>query len=258
MPHWLDKVIDLLKADTNDLRELARIAGGDPAIFYKGIELQDLEWEDQNIEEMEFSSSDSFLDSLMDGSQINIGVNENIIIQTDELTKLIKNFKRQEERISLVLRLILEHRHAAIAILEQYGLDQAKYATLAIAELLQALRMDAHQKSLFEEESSQISFLNDPPYRRLADDELAKIVQRTFNNIPPSNRSALLFNMAKHLSDFPEVNQFLRSIIEKSRSVFVTVEREQLLQLLDHPSSLSWMDLLGIPYEEEIDEPVHR
>jgi hypothetical protein len=43
MPHWLNKVVDLPIADTKNLRELAKIAGGDPAIFYKGIELQDLD-----------------------------------------------------------------------------------------------------------------------------------------------------------------------------------------------------------------------
>jgi hypothetical protein len=39
MKHWLQTVITLLEADTADLRELARIAGGNPKIFYRGINL---------------------------------------------------------------------------------------------------------------------------------------------------------------------------------------------------------------------------
>ncbi len=41
MSHWLDRVIDLLKADTNDLRELAKIAGGEARKRYPEVDLSD-------------------------------------------------------------------------------------------------------------------------------------------------------------------------------------------------------------------------
>src|SRR5258708_6117460 len=43
MPHWMDKVVDLLTTGTADLRQLALLAGGDPRTFYRGINLKDLE-----------------------------------------------------------------------------------------------------------------------------------------------------------------------------------------------------------------------
>lgn len=254
MSHWLDIVIDLFKAETKDLRELAKIAGADPATFYRGVEPTELDLEEQDIDGIEFSSSEAFIDALLDGSSINIGIGtgENLIMETGNLARFISSFKRQEERVSLLLRLVLEHRYAAIHILEQYGSDRAKYANLALAELLNALRLERDQMELFEEEDAQMSFLSKPtPSRiRLADDELARIVHRTFSSIPPSNRSALLFYMAKHLSSHLSVNKFLRSTIARSRSMFTEPNKPQILELLEDASPPSWLELLDIPHEE--------
>lgn len=55
MPHWMDKVVVLLTANTSDLRELATIAGGNPRTFYRGINPEDLEFtEHDDIKGMEF------------------------------------------------------------------------------------------------------------------------------------------------------------------------------------------------------------
>ena len=36
MTHWLDGIMDILEAETTDLRELAKIAGANPETFYRG------------------------------------------------------------------------------------------------------------------------------------------------------------------------------------------------------------------------------
>lgn len=259
MAHWLDIVVDLFKADTKDLRELARIAGGDPTTFYRGVEPAELDLEDQDIDGIEFSSSEAFMGALIDGSRINIGIGavENLIIETGDLVRFVSNFGRQEERIALLLRLVVEHRHAAIRILEQYGNDRAKYANLARVELLDALKMERDQIELFEEEEeAQMSFLPKPvrSRRRLADLELAKIVHRTFSSIPPSNRSVLLYYLAKHLSSQLAINKFLRSRIEASRSVFMEPNKPHILELLDNASPPSWFELFGVRDDEGEDD----
>jgi hypothetical protein len=55
MPHWLQKVVDILNADTSNLRELARLAGGDPKTFYRGANLEGVDVENQNLQGMEFT-----------------------------------------------------------------------------------------------------------------------------------------------------------------------------------------------------------
>jgi tetratricopeptide (TPR) repeat protein len=52
--HWLDKVVEILQADTADLRQLALLAGGDPDTFYRHTRLSDVDVGAQNIAGMEF------------------------------------------------------------------------------------------------------------------------------------------------------------------------------------------------------------
>lgn len=55
MPHWLDKVTELLNADTADLQALALMAGGDPTIFYRGISVEDVDLANQNLRGLDFA-----------------------------------------------------------------------------------------------------------------------------------------------------------------------------------------------------------
>src|SRR4051812_43347157 len=55
MRHWLDGVLLLLQADTSDLRELARLAGGNPKTFYRGANLDGVDISGQDVGDMEFT-----------------------------------------------------------------------------------------------------------------------------------------------------------------------------------------------------------
>lgn len=58
MPHWTKNIIDIFEADTLDLRELAIIAGGDPATFYQYTNIDTLDIRGQNLRGMTFSNFD--------------------------------------------------------------------------------------------------------------------------------------------------------------------------------------------------------
>lgn len=51
-PHWLAAVADVLRADTGDLRELAMIAGADPATLYIGTSLDGADLRGQDLRGM--------------------------------------------------------------------------------------------------------------------------------------------------------------------------------------------------------------
>lgn len=57
-PHWLDGVAKVLRAETDDLRELARIGGVDPRTAYVGTRLDGTDLRGQDLRGMVFSDLD--------------------------------------------------------------------------------------------------------------------------------------------------------------------------------------------------------
>lgn len=55
---WGKTVIDILAADTSDLRKLALMAGGDPKTFYRGAKTEGLDIRGQDLRGMEFTDLD--------------------------------------------------------------------------------------------------------------------------------------------------------------------------------------------------------
>jgi len=56
--HWLDKVVEILNADTNDLRQLARIAGYNPKNFYRWTSMDGADLRGQDLTGMKFARLD--------------------------------------------------------------------------------------------------------------------------------------------------------------------------------------------------------
>ena len=96
MKHWLEMVIILLQSDTSDLRELCRIAGGDPSTFYRGV----------NLDHLDLSEADR--EFFQQGAV------------SDAITR-IKGAARQEERIAILLDQILQNRDVGISALFRYS-----------------------------------------------------------------------------------------------------------------------------------------
>lgn len=103
MGHWLETVVKLLQADTSDLRELCRIAGGDLSNFYRGMDLRGLDLSDEDLKLFQIGSVSS------------------AIIR-------IKKAVRQEERIAILLDEILQNRNVGVGALAQYSGERARFA----------------------------------------------------------------------------------------------------------------------------------
>src|SRR6185437_2962983 len=196
--HWLDKVVELLLVETNDLRELARIAGGDPKTFYKAVSLQDLDIDGQDIEGMEFAPTLEKNDKGFMALLVPLEKGEQAVLRLDYLIAAIKQVGRQEERLALILKLILENYINANVILETYGSDKAKYASRVLAEMRRLVRdEEAKWYSLKDRLSS------------LRKTEFTNAIFKVFDRGMPSNRSAMLYFMSFYLAEYPEINDQL-------------------------------------------------
>lgn len=127
MAHWLDKVVELLQANTTDLRELARLAGADPSTFYRGIDPSTLDLEGQDIEGISFSDADD----------------------TAELLQTLKRTGRQEERLVLLLEWLVENPNLRRAGVYSFPVS-TKYETQVINRMkANAALMGGGQDAVF-------------------------------------------------------------------------------------------------------------
>jgi hypothetical protein len=118
MAHWLDKVIELLNAETADLRELARIAGANPATFYRGINLADLDVNGQNLDGMQFSAGPDNEPNISSDKFKLLLDSDNREVEAIKAIQRTHQVKRQEERMAVLLDLICEIRktHSSLSI----------------------------------------------------------------------------------------------------------------------------------------------
>jgi hypothetical protein len=200
MAHWLDKVVTLLQAQTSNLRDLAELAGEDPRTFYRGVKLSELDIEGQDLTGMEFESYES------------APVANDNKIESYKLVATIAKTARQEERVALILRLILHDRAQGMAVLAHYQGDKAKFASHALQEIRSSL-------SNSSENNDQLI--------------VAALVAKFFSYAYPMNRGRLLHFLAKHLAKYPIVNRAIRSCLNKTASMFVAEHRSQVNQFLD-------------------------
>ena len=87
--HWLAKAIEILQADTLDLRTLAILAGGNPTVFYRGADLTNADLRGQDLRDMSFKGA----------------ILEGVLIDSETLMDpaLIAQLYRQETRVALVI-----------------------------------------------------------------------------------------------------------------------------------------------------------
>jgi hypothetical protein len=196
MAHWLEKVIALLKAETADLRELAYLAGGDPKVFYKGIDLHQLDTEGQNLEGMEFSPTAS--GSTADFPSLG---------PVGEIAFGIKRAKRQEERVAMILAELLKDRNRGREIISQYTKDKAAGANGAIEVLSDILR---------DEESG----------KEWSNLRIARKVSGVFRR-SEDKRPILTYYLAKYLHTYPEICSWLK---EKSVQKLSKDQQREFIQ----------------------------
>jgi hypothetical protein len=199
MSHWLDKVLLLLRAPTSDLKELAELAGDDPRTFYRGIALSDLEVDGQDLGGMEFGDDE--------GEPV-----ANLARQDpfQRLAASITGTPRQEERVAIILDLILQDRLRGFEMLGEYQ-SSAKFESYAVREI---------RAAFFRPSSSN--------------DEMAaaSLVAKFFSYTFPMNRGRLLFCLAKHLAKYRIVNAEITDSLGKTASMSVEEYRSRIERLL--------------------------
>lgn len=201
MTHWLDKVFLLLEAPTSDLRELAKLAGGDPRTFYRGIDPNSLDLEGQDISGIDFGVD-----------EFDIVANDNSAFETSAVVATIARTGRQEERIAKILDLILVDRNNGLKVLSLYQGDRARFANIALEQI---------RSSFLKTSAGNDQFI------------VAQIVAKLFTTVFPLNKGALLYYLAKHLAKYSVVNSTIEKCLRRSAAQNVDVARSEIIALLE-------------------------
>jgi hypothetical protein len=204
-------VVFLLDAPTSNLRELARIAGGDPKTFYLGVNVDDLDLTGQDLRGMEFSSP---LPEDIDGTeQLDLNFPKNRDLAPSQIARRIKGAGRQEERAVLLLAEVLQNRLHGLQILESYPHDKG----MRTNEVIQVLKE---------------TLTREPFDKRPTDLQLARKVSGRFAK-SEYMRPTLNYFMAKHLNMYPEIRKWLRGKSMSSRHISVEKLNEALKLLAE-------------------------
>lgn len=207
MPHWLDKVLTILQAQTADLRELAHIAGGDPRTFYRGISRDRIDLVGQDVDGMEFGDELADQVKLTEGEEVERAAFFRNVAS-------IRDAGRAEERLAIIVRAMIEHRAIGSQLLKKLSEDRSKYARSAIRELT-----EVHASSSEVDELDPVN--------------LMRLVRRHYVHAYPDSRAALIFYLAKHLHIFPDAKEYLRDSFSKSYSYAFQVYAQQIRKYLD-------------------------
>lgn len=190
-PHWLDKVIDLLQADTSDLRELARLAGGNPKTFYRGINVNEVDLSGQNIDGMDFSSLPLPANEIS-APQLSFEFNHpDEYLAPDQVAQRIKTKSRQEERAALLLAEFLRNRLYGTKVIKAYNRDKAALTNSVIQTLREIRETEVRGKQ----------------YSEL---QIARKVSGRFAK-SEDKRSVLAYYLGKHLNQYPTIRIWLRT-----------------------------------------------
>lgn len=211
MPHWLDRVILLLRANTANLRELARIAGADPRTFYRGIDPAHLDLTGQNIEGMEFSPPTRA--SRLEGEQLQLDLDfRPHELRPEQVAHVIKRAPRQEERATLLLAEFLQDRSRGMKILKSYVRDKAQLTNDVVQLLIEIQSLEATGK-------------------RFSNLQIARRVSGRFAKAE-DKRVVLAYFFARHLRTYPEIINWLR---RKSVAKLSRERREEFSYYLREP-----------------------
>ena len=185
MSHWLDTVVTLLCAEISDLRELAKIAGRDPKTFYTGANVGKLEISDQDLRGIALSN-----------------------FATHRIIK-IRDSRQAEERVTLLLDSILYYQKDGLKILSDYETTR----TIREDLIVDILRRILENWSTFPRTSRVLNrFFRDRQYsdEKIKAVMLVDAVRQLYSRALPGSRDRLFYNMAKHLSKYPEIKEYLR------------------------------------------------
>lgn len=133
-----------------------------------------------------------------------------------ELLRKIRHESRQEDRVALLLKAVLEQRRAAMVLLQLYR-DRSRQASGVLDELRHKLAIAERAKDKSDEEV------------------IAELVPRIFTNSHPALRGSSLFALARHLSRWPKINRAISFTTARSNSTYVDPYRVDIDRALRGP-----------------------
>lgn len=134
--------------------------------------------------------------------------------RTERIVNEIRHRRRQEERLALVLDLLLENDSAGWDILRSY-VDKAKFARTAIILLADAL--SKRQNSRANKNLSEV---------------ISREIWTMFRLAYPPQRGILLLEFAKVLKHNADIANTIKSVCRTSNSMYVNEVRERILHEL--------------------------
>src|SRR5207253_3609471 len=153
----------------------------------------------------------------LDFDRLMIQLGDSLFSSPSAAIQKIRSAGKQEERLALLLQMILNNRNFSSQLVGLYRRDSAKFANLVIKDMAKALKTEGPRATLFGEEIVRLSEL-----------ELAHLLFSRFRRGMQMNRVLLLYYMAKHLSQFPAINEYLRARLDRSWSMYLTPYRKEI------------------------------
>jgi hypothetical protein len=84
--------------------------------------------------------------------------------------------------------------------------------------------------------STETTLFGSRPFKKINNMDLVKIAWRGFNM--PALRINFFYFSAKHLGKYPEINEYLKHKLVKSRSIFLEPFRREIADFLHRPFGL--------------------
>jgi len=226
MSHWLTKVIELIQADTADLRQLARLAGGDPETFYVGTNLDGADIRGQDLRGMKFTGLEN----------ADVKQDENTLVDSAspvesiaESAQLIAIYGRQEDRLAILMDRLLSSPGEALNLLTTYR-PRAKLEQMIVAELTASLSRRPHTTEGWQ--SILPDFLVRENEKQAVIGAIANAIDFALRNTFPTHRGTQLLSFAQHLSKYELVRTILKRRLAETRSVYVEQHRANVQELI--------------------------
>ncbi len=210
--HWLDGVIDIFEAETDQLRELGGISGFNPAGFYVGTDLSGADLRGQDLRGMKFTLRDFKnitidVKTKLDGEYTS-GLSYMTYVEA-QLSSLAL-IPRQEERLAAAIAIYLRHPDCKEVIGKMYVEDK-KFAARSISQILD---VDLERLSY----SSRV-------------EELIRVLSRVWNQSFPLARGWFLRYLAEY---FGEINEFREFITRRNMQNYTMDEHyHYIVKVLD-------------------------
>lgn len=214
--HWLDKIVTLFEAETNDLKELARLTGLNPNYFYVGTNISGADIRGQDLRGMSFTDLDLSQVKYDDSTKLDYLEELDFINKIKELevrTKIISinKMRRQEERAVFAIKLYLDNP-MYINVIDEIYREKGKFSK----SIIERFRSN-HSVDLFSSEIGMHKFYN--------------FIDHVINSSFPSNRGKLILYLAKYFGGDHMIAQLLRKrLVASNTMVPYFIETTNLLE----------------------------